>query len=174
MDPEWVIQEETPHPEKETQEVPLDPGQETREAPSDREEETREAPSDPEDEVERGDTGGATGSWAGDMGSAIGSREERDKAGTIGPDEEAWEAPSYSEEETKDVAGLVAGSTYVKGSVVPARRKLTIRGNPPLNNTIAHVESTGACRRGSNSATRFSADDGNNRRGRRRGQCVGV
>ena len=40
----------------------------------------------------------------------------------------------------------------MKGHVVPARRKLAISGNIPPNNVIAHVESTGARRRGRSSA----------------------
>ena len=51
---------------------------------------------------------------------------------------------------------------------------LTISGNLPPNNVIAHVESTGARRRGRSSAAKFSADDRKRRRGRRRGASVGV
>ena len=72
--------------------------------------------------------------------------------------------------ETNDVAGLAAGSTYLKGPVISARRKLTISGNLSPNNVNAHVESTGArmCER--SSAAIFSADE----RERRRGECVDV
>ena len=56
-------------------------------------------------------------------------------------EEETHEVPWDSEEETKDVAGLTAGLTDLEGPVVPTRRKLTISGNLPPNNAIAHVES---------------------------------
>ena len=71
--------------------------------------------------------------------------------------------------ETKDVAGLVAGSTDLQGTVVLARRKITISGKLPPNNVITHVGSAGAHRHG-NSAAKFSADD----RERRQGECVHV
>ena len=111
--------------EKKTREVPSPyPEKETREVPSDLNEKTQEAPLDPEE------------------------------AQKVPPDlEEATrEEPSDSKEETKDVAGLSAGPTDLEGPVVPARRKLTISSNLPTNNVIAHVESTGARRRGRNSA----------------------
>ena len=53
-------------------------------------------------------------------------------------------------------------------------RILTISDNLPPNNVIAHVNSTGAHRRERSSAANVSADDQRSRRGRRRGECVGV
>ena len=47
------------------------------------------------------------------------------------PERDRQEAQSDSEEETKDVAGLTAGSTDLKGVAVHARRKLSISGNVP-------------------------------------------
>ena len=72
--------------------------------------------------------------------------------------------PLGSEKEAKDAAG----STELEGSVVPARRKLTISCNFPLNNVKAHVESAGARRRGRNNTAKLSADE----LGRRRRECV--
>ena len=112
--------------------------QKIQEAPPDSEEETLEAPSDLNEETQE----------------------------MLLDPEETQEAPSDSEEEAKDVAGLAAGSTDLEGLGVPARRKLTICGNIPPNNVIAHVESTGARRRGRSSAAKFSADDRRIRRGR--------
>ena len=77
--------------------------------------------------------------------------------------------PSESEEEAKDVTGLAARSTDSEGLVVPARRKITISGNLPPNNVIAHVKSTGARRRESSRGA-ISADE----QGRRREDCVDV
>ena len=88
--------------------------------PSDRKEETREAPSDPEEETREAP-------W--------------------NPDKHKQETPSDFEEETKNVAGLAAGSTDLEGLVVPARRKFIISGNLQPNNIIAHVESRVARRR---------------------------
>ena len=77
-------------------------------------------------------------------------------------------------EEKKDEEGLATGSTDSEGSVVPARRKLTISGNIPPNNVIAHVESTGARRRERSSAAKSSADDRRSRRVRREGEYAGM
>ena len=51
---------------------------------------------------------------------------------------------------------------------------VTISGNLPPKNVIAHVESTGARRRGNSSATTFFAEVRRRRQGRQRGECVGV
>ena len=75
------------------------------------------------------------------------------------PEEEKREAPSDSEEETKDVTGLAARSKDLEGPVVHARQKLTISGNLQPNIAGAHVESTGAGRRGRRSTVEFAADD---------------
>ena len=72
---------------------------------------------------------------------------------------ETQEAPSDFEEDRKDVAGLVAGSTDLERLVVPVRRKLTISGNLPPNTVIGHVESTCARKRKRSSAATFSADE---------------
>ena len=75
--------------------------------------------------------------------------------------------PSDSEEETKNGAGLAAGSTDLEGLVVPKRRKTTISGNFPPNCVIAHVDSMGVLRRrGRSSAATFSVDDQRSRRER--------
>ena len=112
-----------------------------REVPSDRKEETQEAALDPNEET----------------------REV-----PLNPKKETQETPSDSEEGTKNVAGLEAGSTDLKGLAVPARRKLTISRNLPPHNVNGHEESTGARRRERSSAAKFSADE----RGRRREECV--
>ena len=90
------------------------------------------------------------------------------------PEAETREAPSGPEIETKDEAGPATWSTDLEGPVAPALRMLTISGNFPPNNVIAHVESTGARRRGRSSAAKLSADDQRSQRGRRRGERVGV
>ena len=110
----------------------MDPGQEIQEVPSDCKEETKEAPSDPEEET---------------------------REAPSNPEKEAQEAPSDIEEETKDGAGLAAESTDLERMVVTARRKLTIRGNFPPDNVIAHVESTGARKREKSTAAKSSADE---------------
>ena len=56
----------------------------------------------------------------------------------------------------------------MEGPVFPARRKLTINGNLPPNNVIAHVQSTGARRCERSNTAKVSADE----RRRRRGECV--
>ena len=71
------------------------------------------------------------------------------------PEEETREASSDPGMETHNVAGLAAGSTNLEGLVVPRRRTLTISGNLPPNNAIAHVESAGASRRGRSSTQSF-------------------
>ena len=96
--------------------------------------------------------------------------EEKTLKAPLDPDEETQKAPPNLEEETReapsdlemktnDIAGLAAGSTYSKGLVVPARRKLPISGNLPSNNVIAHVESTGVRRRERSSVAKLSADE---------------
>ena len=69
-----------------------------------------------------------------------------------------------------DVAGLPEGLTNLEGPVVAARRKFTISGDLPPNNVIAHVQPTGARRRGRSCTAKFSAD----KRGRRQRECVDV
>ena len=121
-----------PDPEKGRQEAPPDPEEGTQEALLDPEEEAREAPLDLGQET-----------W----------KVPSDRV------KEIREAPSYSKQETKYVAGLAAGSTCLEGRFVPARRKVTISGNFPPNNVIAHAELTGARRRGRSSDATFSADN---------------
>ena len=122
-----------------------DSGQETREAPTDPEE-TRGAPSDSEEETRKV---------------------------PLDPEEEIQEASSDPEVETKGETGPAAGSTKLRGLVVPARLKLVISSNPPPNSIIAHVESKDARKRG-RSAAKVSADGRKNRRGSRRGECIDV
>ena len=90
--------------------------------------------------------------------------DEETREAPSNPERETQEAPSDSEEETKDVTGLAAGSTDLKGLVVP------VSGNLPPNNVIAHVESMGAPRRERSIAAKFSG----NEQGRRREECVDV
>ena len=90
------------------------------------------------------------------------------------PKEKTREAPSDLEVETNDVAGLVVRSTDLKGSVVLARRKLTISGNFLPNDDIAHVESAGARRRGRGSTAMFPVDVQRSRGGRWREERVGL
>ena len=97
-----------------------------------------------------GDTGGAVGS-RGDTGNAIGFR---------GGDKGRSRADN-----TVDGFGR-AGRT--RASETHHQRHL------PPNNTIAHVESTVARRCGRTSVKEVSADDRRSRRGRRRGECVGM
>ena len=130
------------HPKQETRELPLDRKEKTREAPSDPDEETQEVPLDP---------------------------EETQKA-SPNLEGETREAPSDPGVETNDVAGLAAGSTDLKGPVIPAPQKLTISGNLPPNNVNMPAESPGARRREKSSAAKCSADE----RGRWRGECVDV
>ena len=85
----------------------------TREALSDPKEETLEAPSDPDEETQ--DT-------------SLDPKETQ-KA----PPNPEGEVPSDPGVETKDVARLAEGLTGFEGLVVPARRKLTISGNCPLD-----------------------------------------
>ena len=115
--------------------------------PGDPEQGTKEAPSDP---------------------------EQGTKEAPSDPEEETQEASSDTNEETRDEAEPVVGSTDLEGPVVPALWKLTISGNLPPKNVIVHVESTVACRYEMSSAAFFSADDQRCRRGRRRGEYVGV
>ena len=150
-DPEEGKQETLSDPEEGTQKAPSDPEEEKREAPSDPEENAQGAPLDPE-EI---------------LGAPLDS-EEKQKApsdpeeGTQGappdPVEETQEEPSDLEEETKDKARPIAGATDSGGPVVPVHCKLTISQNLSPNNTIAHVESTGAHRCGKSSVAMFSAD----------------
>ena len=154
QDPEEGIQEAPPDPVEETREAPSDREDKTREAPY-REEETQETPLDPEKT----------------QGAPLDPEEETLEAPSD-PEEEILEAPSDPEEETNYVAGLAAGSTDLEGLVAPARRKLPISDNLPLNNVIAHVESTGAHRRGRSSAAKYSTDDRRSRRKRRREEYV--
>ena len=72
--------------------------------------------------------------------------------------------------ETKYVAGLAEESTDLEGLVVPARPKLAISSNLPLNNVNAHEESTGARKYERSSAAKFFVDE----RERRRGECVNM
>ena len=130
LDPEET-QETLSDPEEETLEVPSDPEEETLEAPSDPEEEALEAPSDPDERTQEVPL----------------DPEETQKA-PPNSKEETREAPSDPGMEINDEAGLAEGPTDLEGSVVPARRKLTISGNLPPNNVIAYVESAGARRRG--------------------------
>ena len=58
----------------------------------------------------------------------------------------------------------------MKGSLVPARRKLTISGNLPPNNVKTHVKSAGARRRGRSSTAKFSDEEV----GRQLRQCVNM
>ena len=74
-------------------------------------------------------------------------------------EEETHEVSWNSEEKTKDVVELTAGLTDLEGPVVPTRRQLTISGNLPPNNVIAHVESTGARRSGRSGNTTKEADE---------------
>ena len=124
-----------------------DPEEETQEAPSDPKEETQGAPSDPEEETQE-----------------VPSDSE----------DETQEALSDSEVETKEEARPSAGSTDVRGPVAPPLRKLTSSSNLPPNNIIAHVESTGENRSGRSSVAKFAADNQRRRRGRQRGERVGV
>ena len=109
--------------------------------PSDPEEETREAPPDPDKETQ----------------GVLSDPEEKTREAPLDL-EETHGSPS-DPEETKDVAWLVTGSTDLEDPVVLALWMLTISGNIPSNNVIAHIESTGARRRGRSSAETFSADD---------------
>ena len=142
MDPEKGTLEAPSDPEKETLEAPSDPDEKTLEAPSYPDEKTQEAPLDP---------------------------KETQKA-PPNLEEETQEAPLGPGVEINDVAGLKEESTNLEGPVVPARRKLTMSGNLLPNNVIAHVQSTGARRRGRSSTEKFSAD----KRGRRQGGCIDV
>ena len=143
----------------------MNPGQETREGPSDHKEETREAQTDPDEKTREA----PSNSDEETRGAPLDPDEETREA-PPNPEQETQEAPSDFEEETKDAAGLAAGSTDLEGLAVPGRRKLTISGNLPPNNVIAHLESTGARRRERSSGAKFSVDE----RGRRREECVDV
>ena len=141
------------HPEQETRELPLDRKEKTREAPSDLEKETLEAPSDPDEETQE-----------------VPLDPEETQNASPNLEGETREAPSDPGVETNDVAGLAAGSTDLKGPVIPAPQKLTISGNLPPNNVNMPAESPGARRREKSSAAKCSADE----RGRWRGECVDV
>ena len=130
----------------EIQKAPLDRKEKTLEAPSDPEDETLKAPLDPDEETQEAPL----------------DPKETQKAPS-NPEGATRDMPSDPGVETNDVARLAAGSTDLKGPVIPARRKLTISGNLPPNNINAQVESTGARRREGSSAEKFSADE----RGRR-------
>ena len=120
--------------------MPSGPEEETLKAPLDPEEKTLEAPSDPDEETQEV---------------------------PLDP-EETQKAPLNPEVEIKDVAGFAVGPTDLEGLALPARWKLAISGNLPPNNVTAHVESTGARRRGRSSTAKFSADE----QGKRREECV--
>ena len=152
LNPEKEAREVALNPEEETRKVSsLDPEEGTQEAASDTPEETREAPSDCKDEAQ----------------GTPSDPEKETREAPSNPEEETLEVPSDSEEEeTKDTAG----PTELEGTIVPARRKLTISGSLPPNNVKAHVESAGARRRRRSSTARFSAEE----RGRRRRECVDV
>ena len=157
-DPEEGTREASSNREGETAEAPSDPEEETWEAHSDSEEGTREAPSDSEE------TRVAPPDPAQETREAPSDPEEETQEARSDPNKETQEASSDSEEK-KGVARLAAGSRDLGELVVPARRKLTISDNLPPNNTIAHVESTGARRRGRGSAAKYFADDRRSRRG---------
>ena len=144
-------QEAPPDPEEGTHEALLDPEEETRKASSDPEEKTREAPLDPEEKR------GAPSDPEAETQKAPSDPEVETQGAPSNPEADTREAPSDSEVETKDEAGLEAGSTDLEGPVVPSLQMLTITGNLPPNNFVAHVESTSAWRHGS--AAKFSADD---------------
>ena len=154
-----------------------DPDEKIREVPSNTEKGTQKALPDPENKTRRhhwipgsrhvttgsqgkdtrgaiisrgGGTRGAIGSQQGDTGDTIGSRE--DTEGAAQSRGETREAPSDPRVETKYVAGLAEGSTDLKGSVVPMRRKLTISGNLPSKIVKANVKSTGERKRERSSA----------------------
>ena len=132
-----------PDPEEETREVPFDPGEETRKVALDSKVETREAPSDPDEET---------------------------REAPLNPEKGTQEVTLDSEENIKDVAGLVEGSAYLEGLVVPARQKIITNGNLPRNNDIGHVESTDSHGREIGSVVKVSAEE----RGTRREECVDV
>ena len=162
--PEKGTHKALPDPEEDTREAPLDPGQETWELPSDRKEKTREALPDPEEEILEAP------SHPDEETHEEPLDPEETQRTPPNPEGETREAPSNPGVEIKYVAGFAVGSTDLERPVVPARRKLTIGGNLPPNNALAHVESTGARRRGRSSAAQFSADE----RGKRRKECVDV
>ena len=180
-DPEERAHEVPPDPAEETQEAPPDPAEETREEPSDREEETLEAPLDPEEtkgtpsdpEVDTLEAPSDPEEIPRRTLEASSDPEEKTHVVPLDP-EETQKTPPNPEEDTReappdpgvgtnDVAGLAARSTDLEGLVVPARRKLTISGNLPPNNVIAHVES-GARRYGRSRIAKFSADEQGRRR----------
>ena len=162
--PEKGAHKALPDHEEETREAPLDPGQETRELPSDRKEKTREALPDPEEEILEAP------SHPDEETHEEPLDPEETQRSPPNPEGETREAPSNPGVEIIHVAGLAVGSTDLEGPVVLAHRKLTIGGNLPPNKALAHVESTGARRRGRSSAAQFYADE----RGRRRKECVDV
>ena len=106
------------------------------------------------------------------MGGAVGplNSDTEGAVGYIGGDTEGAIRSSSDSEETNDVAGLAERPTNLEGPVVPARRKLTISGNFPLNNVKTHVKWAGACRCARRSTAKFSNDE----RRRRRREYVDV
>ena len=130
--------EQPQDPDKGTQEASPDLEGETREAAPDPEEGTQEALPDPEEEIQEAPLN--PGQKVREMPL---DRKEETREAPSDSDEETREAPSDPDEETREapsnVAGLAAGSTDLEGLVVPARWKLTISGNLPPNNVIAHA-----------------------------------
>ena len=73
------------------------------------------------------------------MKEALSNPEKETQKTQPGLEGETGEAASEPGEETNDVPGLATGLTYLKGPVVPARRKYTISDNLPPNNANAHA-----------------------------------
>ena len=152
---------------QETQEAPPNLGEETREAPSDPEEETREAPSDLQGETREASSDPNVEAHKMPLDS------EETQESPPDPEEETPEARAVGSREG-NAGGAVGGSMDLEGPVVPALQMLIISGNLPPNNATAHVESTGARRRGKSSAANVSAIDQQNRRGSQRRERVGM
>ena len=85
--------------------------------------------------------------------------EEGTQGAPPDPQEDIQKAPSYPEDETKNRAEPAAGSNNFEEPVVPVLQILTISGNLPPNNAIAHVESAGARRHGRSCVANFSVGD---------------
>ena len=164
-------------PEKETRVVPLDPEEDTREVSLDPKEETREVPMDSEEGTQKAlsnpteKTQEAPSDLIDEAQGTPSNPEEEILEAPSDPEEDTLEAPSDPEEERREVpldhekeAKDAAGRTESEGLVVPARRKLTIRGNLSPNNFKAHVESAGARRRGRSCTAKFSTDERARRR----------